>query len=355
MKAMKQVAGSLKLELAQYREVAAFAQFGSDLDGNDTRRPLQPSCREEGLPKRAKRASLRYAPADFLAACCDNATRGGALDAQQHLTRNACAKCLPPMGWLAGRPAARSGPRATAGSPRSLRLRPVAPPSGASEVNKQSVPDFRAAAAPEGRLKRPADSLGHSARSLPPLPRLQPRLTPAERHAEAFYRFSACAAVAAGCRPFGASVPTKPRTEQPLGIRPRSSMARMASNVRVTLPRQLYKYKVLHPNEVTCNTSTGFTGSGAARSRLHREASSRTNSSRFPGVAFGREPLNTRSSGAKELERYLWPRFGIIRLLGSGRSTHLGPSPATTHCKQMPRFRVEALCSTSRNLIGPQG
>lgn len=32
MRAMKQVAGSMKLELAQYREVAAFAQFGSDLD-----------------------------------------------------------------------------------------------------------------------------------------------------------------------------------------------------------------------------------------------------------------------------------------------------------------------------------
>merc|ERR1711934_1261147 len=32
IKAMKQLAGSLKLELAQYREVAAFAQFGSDLD-----------------------------------------------------------------------------------------------------------------------------------------------------------------------------------------------------------------------------------------------------------------------------------------------------------------------------------
>lgn len=27
-----QVAGTMKLELAQYREVAAFAQFGSDLD-----------------------------------------------------------------------------------------------------------------------------------------------------------------------------------------------------------------------------------------------------------------------------------------------------------------------------------
>lgn len=32
IKAMKQVAPSIKLELAQYREVAAFAQFGSDLD-----------------------------------------------------------------------------------------------------------------------------------------------------------------------------------------------------------------------------------------------------------------------------------------------------------------------------------
>lgn len=32
VKAMKQVAGTMKLELAQYREVAAFAQFGSDLD-----------------------------------------------------------------------------------------------------------------------------------------------------------------------------------------------------------------------------------------------------------------------------------------------------------------------------------
>ena len=33
-KAMKQVSGSIKLELAQYREVAAFAKFGSDLDAS---------------------------------------------------------------------------------------------------------------------------------------------------------------------------------------------------------------------------------------------------------------------------------------------------------------------------------
>jgi len=33
-KAMKKVAGSIKLELAQYREMAAFAQFASDLDAS---------------------------------------------------------------------------------------------------------------------------------------------------------------------------------------------------------------------------------------------------------------------------------------------------------------------------------
>jgi F-type H+-transporting ATPase subunit alpha len=34
IKAMKQVAGRIKLELAQYREMAAFAQFSSDLDAS---------------------------------------------------------------------------------------------------------------------------------------------------------------------------------------------------------------------------------------------------------------------------------------------------------------------------------
>lgn len=37
---MKQVSGTLRLELAQYRELASFAQFGSDLD-KDTRRRLE--------------------------------------------------------------------------------------------------------------------------------------------------------------------------------------------------------------------------------------------------------------------------------------------------------------------------
>lgn len=38
IKAMKQVSGTLRLELAQYRELAAFAQFGSDLDNSSKER-----------------------------------------------------------------------------------------------------------------------------------------------------------------------------------------------------------------------------------------------------------------------------------------------------------------------------
>jgi len=44
VKAMKQVAGTLRLALAQYREMAAFAQFGSDLDAA-TQRQLNRGAR----------------------------------------------------------------------------------------------------------------------------------------------------------------------------------------------------------------------------------------------------------------------------------------------------------------------
>ena len=39
IKAMKKIAGPIRIELAQYRELAAFSQFGSDLDA-DTKRQL---------------------------------------------------------------------------------------------------------------------------------------------------------------------------------------------------------------------------------------------------------------------------------------------------------------------------
>jgi F-type H+-transporting ATPase subunit alpha len=56
-KAMKQVSGSIKLELAQYREMAAFAQFGSDLDAA-TQRLLARGARLTELLKQPQYSPL---------------------------------------------------------------------------------------------------------------------------------------------------------------------------------------------------------------------------------------------------------------------------------------------------------
>ena len=55
VKAMKQVAGTLRIDLAQYRELAAFAQFGSDLD-KDTQALL---ARGERLTEILKQGQYR--------------------------------------------------------------------------------------------------------------------------------------------------------------------------------------------------------------------------------------------------------------------------------------------------------
>ena len=57
IKAMKQVAGSIKLELAQYREMAAFAQFASDLDAT-TQRLLNRGARLTELLKQPQYSPL---------------------------------------------------------------------------------------------------------------------------------------------------------------------------------------------------------------------------------------------------------------------------------------------------------
>jgi F-type H+-transporting ATPase subunit alpha len=59
-KAMKSVAGSIKLELAQYREMAAFAQFGSDLDAA-TQRLLNRGARLTELLKQPQYSPLTNA------------------------------------------------------------------------------------------------------------------------------------------------------------------------------------------------------------------------------------------------------------------------------------------------------
>ena len=56
IKAMKKVAGTLKLDLAQYRELEAFSQFGSDLD-DSTKRQLERGKRSVELLKQ-----LQYSP-----------------------------------------------------------------------------------------------------------------------------------------------------------------------------------------------------------------------------------------------------------------------------------------------------
>jgi F-type H+-transporting ATPase subunit alpha len=58
IKAMKQVAGTIKGELAQYREMAAFAQFGSDLDAT-TQRLLNRGARLTELLKQPQFSPLR--------------------------------------------------------------------------------------------------------------------------------------------------------------------------------------------------------------------------------------------------------------------------------------------------------
>lgn len=58
IKAMKQVAGSIKGELAQYREMAAFAQFGSDLDAS-TQRLLNRGARLTELLKQNQFSPLK--------------------------------------------------------------------------------------------------------------------------------------------------------------------------------------------------------------------------------------------------------------------------------------------------------
>jgi F-type H+/Na+-transporting ATPase subunit alpha len=72
IRAMRQVAGSLRLELAQYREMAAFAQFGSDLDAS-TQRML---ARGSRLVEVLKQAQYRPMPVERQVVILYAATNG---------------------------------------------------------------------------------------------------------------------------------------------------------------------------------------------------------------------------------------------------------------------------------------
>ena len=72
IKAMKSIAGSLRLNLAQYRELAAFAQFGSDLD-KATQRQL---ARGERLMEILKQGQYRPIPVDLQIVSIYGGTKG---------------------------------------------------------------------------------------------------------------------------------------------------------------------------------------------------------------------------------------------------------------------------------------
>ena len=71
-KAMKKVSGSIKLELAQYREMAAFAQFGSDLDAS-TQRLLNRGAR---LTELLKQPQFKPVPVEEQVVAIFAGTRG---------------------------------------------------------------------------------------------------------------------------------------------------------------------------------------------------------------------------------------------------------------------------------------
>jgi len=71
-KAMKQVGGTLKLDLAQYREMAAFAQFASDLDAA-TQRLL---ARGQRLTELLKQGQYQPMPVEEQVASIYSGTRG---------------------------------------------------------------------------------------------------------------------------------------------------------------------------------------------------------------------------------------------------------------------------------------
>jgi len=72
IKAMKQVAGTMKLDLAQYREMAAFAQFASDLDAS-TQRLL---ARGQRLTELLKQGQYQPMPVEEQVASIYSGTRG---------------------------------------------------------------------------------------------------------------------------------------------------------------------------------------------------------------------------------------------------------------------------------------
>ena len=113
IKAMKQVAGRIKGELAQYREMAAFAQFGSDLDAV-TQRLLARGARLTELLKQPQFSPLKV---EEQVAVIFAGTRGyldpipvAAVSASSSSSCCACCARSTPTSWATSPPRRRSRP-----------------------------------------------------------------------------------------------------------------------------------------------------------------------------------------------------------------------------------------------------
>ena len=121
-KAMKKVAGSIKLELAQYREMAAFAQFGSDLDAS-TQKLLARGARLTELLKQPQYSPM---PVEEQVASIFAGTQGflDSVDVKDVVRYEAAMLSYPPQR-ACRHPRRRSATprRSTTTRPRSSRTR----------------------------------------------------------------------------------------------------------------------------------------------------------------------------------------------------------------------------------------
>ena len=124
MKAMKKVAGRLRLDLSQYRELEAFAQFGSELDQATQRR---------ARPRRADGGDAQPAAVPAVAA---RGAGGGDLRRRQRLPRRHPGRGGPALPGRAARAPAHGGLDPTTRSARRRSSRTSSPRSCDAELEK---------------------------------------------------------------------------------------------------------------------------------------------------------------------------------------------------------------------------
>ncbi len=136
-KAMKKVAGKIKGELAQYREMAAFAQFGSDLDAT-TQRLLNRGARLTELLKQPQFSPLKMEEQVCGDLCRrQRLSRPLAVSARCATSRRACSSLL--------RDEARRYPR---GDPQELAISTTPPPTSSRAWSKVTPSRLRREPAP---------------------------------------------------------------------------------------------------------------------------------------------------------------------------------------------------------------